>query len=36
VLRRGDCQFFAMDDDTLIVRRTLPGYPAYEYTLKRI
>jgi len=36
VLRRGDLELIAPDDRTLIVRRTLPNHPVYEYTLKCI
>ena len=35
VLRRGSMKLIAPNEDTLIVRRTLPGYPALEYTLRR-
>ena len=35
VLRRGSLRLIAPNDGTLTVRRTLPGQPAYEYTLTR-
>lgn len=35
VLRQGSMELFAPDCDTIIVRRSLPGFPVYEYALKR-
>ncbi len=35
VLRKGEMQLFAPDEDTLIVRRTLEGHEPYEYALRR-
>lgn len=35
VLRRGTLSLYVPDDDTIVVTRTLPGHPDYEFTLKR-
>jgi len=35
VLRRGSMKLTVPNEDTIVIRRTMPGQPAYEYALTR-